>query len=323
VSGKIVVTGGGGFIGSHLTEKLLGRGSDVVVFENRMSQNLESAAGHPGFTLVEGDIRDIGAVEAVMNSDVDLVFHLAAVVGVKNYIKDPVGVIDINVGGTRNVLQAAARAGARVVLTSTSEVYGKNPKVPWSEDDDRVLGNTSIDRWSYSTSKATAEHMAIAMHHTQGLPVTVVRYFNAYGPRQSPYYVISQSVYRALRGEPPILYDGGRQTRCFTFIDDAITGTLAAADHPEAVGQVFNIGNSTEATVREAIETVIKVAGVDRGWEDLDTTAHYGESYEDIIRRVPDVDKARRLLGFEAKTTLGEGVEATVEWARHNDWWLA
>lgn len=319
---RVVVTGGGGFIGSHLTEALLGRGAHVTVVESGVTRNLEEAADHPNLRLVEADVRDPDAVAAAIVAGVDTVFHLAAVVGVKHYIEDPFRVIDINVGGTRNVLRAAVDAGARVVLSSTSEVYGRNPRVPWSEDDDRVLGSTTVDRWSYSSSKAIAEHMAFAVHHTHGLPVTVVRYFNAYGPRQAPHYVISQSVYKALRSEPPLLYDGGRQTRCFTYVGDAIAGTLAAADHEDAAGEVFNIGNATETTIRDAIEIVLKVAGADVGWQDLDTSHHYGDKYEDIDRRIPEVSKAKQLLGWEAETSLEDGVGRTIEWAQQHEWWL-
>jgi dTDP-alpha-D-glucuronic acid decarboxylase len=318
-----LVTGGSGFIGSHLIERLLERGQDVISFDHLTGHNLDPVRSHPRLRIVEGDIRDEDALAPLISPDVDVVYHLAAVVGVRNYIQDPVGVLDINVLGTRNVLRLAARDGVRVVLTSTSEVFGKNPKVPWDEDDDRVVGSTSVDRWSYSTSKALSEHLAFAMHRQVGLPITIVRYFNAYGPRQAPIYVVSQSVYKVLRGERPILYDGGEQTRCFTYVGDAVEGTIRAAEHPSAVGQAFNIGNSRESTMREALETIDRVAGTDLGWEDLDTRQHYGETYEDIPRRVPAVRKAKEILDWEATVQLEEGVRRTIEWARANAWWLA
>lgn len=319
---RVVVTGGAGFIGSHLTEQLLERGDEVVVCDMRWSRNLEPVQDHPAFEFVEGDVREAGKMQETIGSDVDLVYHLSAVVGVKHYLADPLAVIDINVGGTRNVLEAAARYGTKVILASTSEVFGKNPKVPWSEDDDRLLGSTSVDRWSYSTSKATSEHMALAMHRTRGLPVTVVRFFNAYGPRQAPHYVISQTVHKVLTGQRPLVYDDGAQTRCFTFVADAVEGTIAAALHPAADGQVFNIGNSIETSMKDAVETVIRVAGVDLGWDTFDTGDRYGARYEDIDRRVPDVTKAARILGWRARTSLEDGIRRTIQWAQENPWWL-
>lgn len=322
MSGQALVTGGAGFIGSHLTDRLLAEGWEVTVFDTGQSHNLEGYENHPGFRFVEGDIRDKEAVQSLIDPMTDVVYHLSAVVGVKRYLADPLRVIDINVLGTRNVLEAAARHGCKVVLTSTSEVYGKNPKVPWSEEDDRVLGSTGVDRWSYSTSKALCEHVGLAMFRQLGLPITILRYFNVYGPRQAPIYVLSQTIFRALRGERPLLYDSGAQTRCFTYIADAVAGTVAAGLSPAVNGEVINIGSERETTIREAIELVLEVTGNKLGWEDIDTDHLLGSAYQDITRRVPDVTKARRLLGWEAAHSLAQGVAATVEWARLNPWWL-
>ena len=203
------------------------------------------------------------ALEKALTPGVDTVFHLAAVVGVKNYLNDPLRVLDVNVIGTRNVLELSHRHGTRVVFASTSEVFGKNPNPPFAEDDDRVLGSTRTARWSYSTSKAMAEHLVFAMHAAYALPVTVVRYFNVYGPRQTPIFVISQTIHRILNGRQPLLYDSGDQTRCFTYVDDAIAGTLLAADSSAAIGEAFNIGSMTETTVRDAVDLAIKIANVD------------------------------------------------------------
>lgn len=323
--GQILVTGGSGFVGSHLVEELLARGNEVIVFDSQSREralNLRDCINHERLRYVQGDIRDRAALAGIFGSQLSSVFHLSAVVGVKNYCEDPLGVIDINVGGTRNVLELALKHGVRMVLTSTSEVFGRNPKVPWAEDDDRVLGSTAIDRWSYSSSKAICEHMLLGASRNLGLPATIVRYFNVYGPRQSPIYVVSQSVYRSLRGEECILYDSGAQTRCFTYVSDAVEGTLRAASHPDAMGQVFNIGNSTETTVREVLEAVLRLSGSKAGWRALDTRAHYGGRYEDIDRRVPDVRKAKQLLGWEATTTLEEGLSRLIHWARGASWWL-
>jgi dTDP-alpha-D-glucuronic acid decarboxylase len=323
---NVVVTGGYGFIGSHLVSALLRRGDSVTIFDaatNTRDTSIDFDA-HPNFRFVAGDVTDLGALEQALTADVDIVFHLAAVVGVKNYLDDPLRVLDVNVIGTRNVLELSHRHGTRVVFASTSEVFGKNPNPPFAEDDDRVLGSTRTDRWSYSTSKAMAEHLVFAMHTSLGLPVTVVRYFNVYGPRQSPIFVVSQTIHRILNGRQPLLYDSGDQTRCFTYVDDAIAGTLLAADSDAAIGAAFNIGSMTETTVREVIELAIKIADVDSvcGPETINTAAKYGDRYEDIPRRIPDSRKAQRELGWRLQVDVEEGIRRTIEWARANPWYL-
>ena len=323
---NVVVTGGYGFIGSHLVSALLRRGDSVTIFDaatNTRDTSIDFDA-HPNFRFVAGDVTDLGALEQALTADIDIVFHLAAVVGVKNYLDDPLRVLDVNVIGTRNVLELSHRHGTRVVFASTSEVFGKNPNPPFAEDDDRVLGSTRTDRWSYSTSKAMAEHLVFAMHTSLGLPVTVVRYFNVYGPRQSPIFVVSQTIHRILNGRQPLLYDSGDQTRCFTYVDDAIAGTLLAADSDVAIGAAFNIGSMTETTVREVIELAIKIADVDSvyGPETISTAAKYGDRYEDIPRRIPDSRKAQRELGWRLQVDVEEGIRRTIEWARANPWYL-
>jgi len=322
---NIVVTGGCGFIGSHLVGKILMQGNKVTVFDKiseNQAINLEPYKNNKNLTLIQGDIRDKEALKKVFTKDVQKVFHLSAVVGVKNYCADPLSVIDINVGGTRNILELAQKNEIKVLFTSTSEIYGKNQKVPWSENDDRVLGSTYIDRWSYSTSKAICEHMIFGMHKNLGVPATIVRYFNIYGPRQAPYFVISQSIYKVLRGEQPLLYDNGNQSRCFTFVKDAVEGTLIAMNNPKANGQVFNIGSDEETMISEVIKLIIKISGKNITWKNLDTKKHYGDQYEDITRRVPDVSKAKKILGWEVKTPLETGIRRTIDWVKRNSWWL-
>ena len=316
---KVCVTGAGGFVGSHLVSSLAARGDTVVAID--VSDHALTA--QDGIENRIGDIRDVDFLTATLReTSPDLVFHMAALVGVSVYIDRPFDVLDVNVFGTRNILEACLQTTTPCVLASTSEVYGKNPKVPWSEDDDRVLGGTQVDRWSYSTSKAAAEHLGLAVHKSTGLPVSIVRYFNAYGPRQVPNFVISKSIHRALNGLPPLVYDGGRQTRCFTFIDDVVAGTIAVGDNDRARGQVFNIGSETETTIRDAVDVVIAATGYEGEVEDLDTGRHYGASYQDIDRRIPSAAKAREMLNWTATTGLREGVETTVEWARDNPQWL-
>jgi UDP-glucose 4-epimerase len=323
---NVVVTGGYGFIGSHLVSALLDRGDVVTVFD--FAKNTRDTSidfdNHPNFRFVQGDVTDLAALGQALTPGVDTVFHLAAVVGVKNYLNDPLRVLDVNVIGTRNVLELSQRHGTRVVFASTSEVFGKNPNPPFAEDDDRVLGSTRTARWSYSTSKAMAEHLVFAMHSAYGLPVTVVRYFNVYGPRQAPIFVVSQSIHRILNGRAPLLYDSGDQTRCFTYVDDAVAGTLLAADSDAAIGAAFNIGSMTETSMRDVVDLAIKVADVDTvsSAEAVDTETRFGGRYEDIPRRIPDSTKAQRELGWRLRITVEEGIRRTVEWARANPWYL-
>jgi dTDP-alpha-D-glucuronic acid decarboxylase len=323
---NVVVTGGYGFIGTHLVSALLDRGDSVTVFDfakNARDTSIEFDQ-HPNFRFVQGDVTDLSALEKAVTPDTDTVFHLAAVVGVKNYLNDPLRVLDVNVIGTRNVLELSHRHGARVVFASTSEVFGKNPNPPFAEDDDRVVGSTRTARWSYSTSKAMAEHLVFAMHDAYELPVTVVRYFNVYGPRQNPIFVVSQTIHRILNGRRPLLYDSGDQSRCFTYVDDAIAGTLLAADSKAAIGQAFNIGSMTETTVREVVDLAIKIANVDSvsEAENVDTATQYGGRYEDIPRRIPDSTKAQRELGWRLQVDVEEGIRRTINWARANPWYL-
>jgi dTDP-alpha-D-glucuronic acid decarboxylase len=323
---NVVVTGGYGFIGTHLVSALLERGDSVTVFD--FAKNARDTSidfdGHANFRFVQGDVTDLSALENALTPGTDTVFHLAAVVGVKNYLNNPLRVLDVNVIGTRNVLELSHRHGARVVFASTSEVFGKNPNPPFAEDDDRVVGSTRTARWSYSTSKAMAEHLVFAMHDAYKLPVTVVRYFNVYGPRQNPIFVVSQTIHRILNGRKPLLYDSGDQSRCFTYVDDAIAGTLLAAESRAAIGQAFNIGSMTETTVREVVDLAIKIANVDSvaDAENVDTATQYGGKYEDIPRRIPDSTKAQRELGWRLKVDVEEGIRRTIEWARANPWYL-
>jgi UDP-glucose 4-epimerase len=236
----------------------------------------------------------------------------AAVVGVKHYVENPLKVIRENVFGTHNVLEACRKEEVqRLVFASTSEVYGKNTRVPLKEEDERVLGSTSIDRWCYSTSKALDEHACLAFHRMHGLKTVILRYFNVYGPRQecSDYGgVISIFVRRTLNNKPPQVFGDGRQTRAFTYVDDMVEGTILAAQEKNAVGEIFNLGSEREISILRLAELIIELTGkkhikpVFVSYEDF-----YGVSYEDVRRRVPDISKAKRILGFEPKITLEDG----------------
>jgi UDP-glucose 4-epimerase len=316
-----VVTGGSGFVGSRLVERLVERGDDVVVYDVAPLPP-DLACGAVAVRKVDGDVRDASALARAIEPGVDVVYHLSAMVGVDRYLLDPLDVIDVAVLGTRNVLQRAADVGAKVLLASTSEIYGRNPQAPWRESSDRVLGSTAVDRWSYSSSKAVAEHMTHAYARQFGLAAAIVRYFNVYGPRQRPAYLISKTLHRALRGLPPLLYDTGTQTRCFTFVDDAVEATVLAAARASASVDCFNVGSDEEVSVRDAVRLATRAAG--RSLEPIvvDTDRAFARKYEDIPRRVPDTSKARALLRWRYETSLEDGLERTVEWARRSPWWL-
>lgn len=318
---RVLVTGGWGFVGTHLVEELLRRGDEVTVFDAGSPPPGQDAAPH--VRHVRGDVRDPAQVAGAVTGDVETVYHLAAVVGVDRYLADPLDVIDVNLLGTRNVLESATRAGAKVVVASTSEVFGRNPAVPWREDDDRVLGSTAVDRWCYSSSKALAEHLTFAFVRSQGLRATIVRFFNVYGPRQRPAFVVSRGVHRALNGRPPVVYDDGGQTRCFTYVADAVEATVLAGVSDKADGECFNIGSSVETTVAEVTALIGELTGGDGRTVPVSTGERAGARYQDLRRRVPDTSKIREILGWRCTTRLREGLVGTIEWARANPWWLA
>jgi UDP-glucose 4-epimerase len=323
---KIFITGGGGFIGSHLVDKLLEDKNEIIVLDlnKEIPENLIQHKKNKNFEYISGDIKNVDLIRSILKKDVEIIYHLGAIVAVKNYCDNPLKVIDVNVLGTRLLLEEAIKKNIKFIFTSTSEVYGKNPAVPWNENSDRVLGSTNIDRWSYSTSKAACEHMINAVHRLNGLPTVILRYFNVYGPRQSPYFIISANIYRVLNNQNPIVYDSGNQTRCFTYVNDAIEGTVIAANNTKVVGETFNIGNSKENTINHVANLIIKLSGKSDTLkcEHIDTKELYGSTYEDLNRRIPDVTKAKEKLGWFAKVSLEEGAKKTIDWARQNRWWF-
>lgn len=325
MSKKYLVTGAAGFIGSHLVEELLEKGNfvrvlDYLPLEN--TRNLDLVKNHQNFEYVQGDIRNKKDIEKFYDKDADALFHLASIVGIKHYLSKPLDLIDISVLGTKNLLEVALKDNMRFIFSSTSEVFGKNPNIPWKETDDRVLGHTSKDRWCYSTSKATCEHMLYGLFHANQFPMSIVRFFNAYGPKQNPIFVVSQSVQRAINGQNPYCYDGGLQTRCFTYVKDIIQGLLKVVESERAIGEDFNLGRPVENTMKEVIELILKKVGNESlSMEDFQTDKRLGETYEDIQRRVPSVEKAKELLNWEATTTLDQGIDEIIQWAKKNPWW--
>lgn len=325
MTNKVMVTGVAGLIGSHLVEKLLANGHvvygfDVVDLDTNM--NLANVKNHKDFIYYKGDVRSADDLASWFQSDASVLYHLASVVGVNRYMEDPLSLIDIGILGTRTLIGMCHKQNIRMLFASTSEVYGKNPNIPWAESGDRVLGPTDVDRWSYSTSKAICEHMLFGVHHKDNWPMSIVRFFNVYGPRQNPIYVVSKSIHRVLNGLEPELYDGGKQTRCFTYIDDVIDGLILCATQDSALGQVINLGNPVENTMSEVVSAVLDSAQSNLNIVHVETEKRYGGVYEDIPRRVPSVDKALTLLGWKPSTSMREGVKKTVAWAKANEWYL-
>lgn len=317
---RVLVTGGAGYIGSHLVDALLKRGDEVLVIDNLSTgkiENIRHCLGRPAFHFINDSILNEPLLERFIPS-MDLIFHLAAAVGVRHVLQDPLAAINTNVRGTEVVLGLAFKYWKRLVLASTSEIYGKASQVPFREDDDRVLGSTAVARWSYSMSKAIDEHFAFA-YAAKGLPVAIVRYFNSYGPRldERGYgSVVANLTRQALRGEPLTVHGDGQQTRCFTYIDDTVAGTLLAGEVQGAIGEAFNIGSSRETRILDLAKLIKRLTRSRSPIQFQPYEAYYGEGFEDPRRRVPSIDKAKRLLGFTPKVALETGLKKTIAWCR-------
>jgi UDP-glucose 4-epimerase len=315
---KVLVTGGAGFLGSYLAGELLKRNAEVYCIDDGTTGAIEKIQPYlknKNFHFTSGTILDVGTMEKLIK-ECEVVYHFAAVVGVLFYVEDPLRVLNVNIKGTQIVLDLAYKYKRKVIFSSTSEVYGKNPKIPWSEDDDRVLGPTDINRWCYSTSKAANEHLCFA-YYRMGMPVVIFRFFNVYGPRIDKLgsgRVISILAEQALSGKPITVVGDGRQTRCFTYVDDALKGIILASESEKAIGEVFNIGTDVETQIKDLAFMVKDILHTKSEVIFVDHKHVYGKSYEDVPRRVPDVSKARRILGFSATTPLKEGLTKTLNW---------
>lgn len=319
---RILVTGGCGFIGSHLVDALRAHGDRVTVLDDLSTgkrSNVSAHRGQEGFDLVVGSVLDATLVDALA-AEHELVYHLAAAVGVRHIVGDPVSSVLTNVRGTEHVLAAAQAHRRRVVFASTSEVYGKSAAVPFREDGDRLLGPTNIHRWSYATAKALDEHLAFA-YAERGLSVGIVRYFNSYGPRldeQGYGSVIARFIGQAMAGGPITVHGDGQQTRSFTYVSDTVRGTILAGENADFVGQVVNIGSEREISIGEVAHVINRIVGRGGAIEHVPHEAYYGPGFEDTRRRVPDVSRARKLLGFSAAVPLETGLRNTVGWCEAN-----
>ena len=314
---KFLVTGGAGFIGSHLCEGLIGRGDEVFAIDDLSTGRLENVAhlqDHPRFHLTIGSILDLKRLEPLVRRT-DAIFHLAAVVGVKKIIDAPVETIETNILGSHNVLALAAQARKMCLITSTSEVYGKSTRHPFSENDDVVYGPTVKSRWSYACTKAIDEFLALAYSESQKSPVVIVRLFNTTGPRQTGRYgmVLPRFVDQALRGEALTVYGTGSQTRCFADVRDVVRALMRLIDSPRAVGQVFNVGNPEEISILDLARLVRKMAQSRSDIQVIPYEQAYQPGFEDMERRVPNIEKIRRLIGFKPRYKLHHTIRRMIE----------
>lgn len=313
---RYLVTGGAGFIGSYVVEELLRRGSDVVILDNLSTgrrSNVPDVADVSKVRFIQGSVLDPLLVDELVE-DSDVVVHLAAAVGVKLIVEKPLRSFITNIKGSENILEAAHRYRKKVLLASTSEIYGKNLNGPFKEDDDRLLGSNKISRWGYSTSKAVDEILAFAYFRERGLPTVVVRLFNTVGPRQASTYgmVIPRLVEQALAGESLTVFGDGRQTRSFCHVRDVVKALLLLLEEQAAEGDVLNVGSSEEISILGLAELIIQESGSNSAIELVPYERAYESGFEDMMRRVPDTSKIERLTGWKATTSLREIVKEVV-----------
>jgi len=314
---RVLVTGGAGFIGSHLSEALLNKGSEVWALDDLSTgrlENLRSFERHPHFRFLEGSVTDSALVNGLV-AQCDRVYHLAAAVGVKYVLENPLRSLITNIRGTEVILEACAEHDRKVMVFSSSEVYGKGVSVPFSEDDDRVMGPTHKLRWSYACGKAVDESLAQAYFQQRQLPVVVVRCFNTCGPRQTGSYgmVIPNMIVRALRDEPILVFGDGQQSRCFSAVSDVVRGVLMLAESKDANGEIFNVGSDEEVSVLELAQRIRRLCDSRGEIEFVPYEKVYGSSFEDMRRRVPDLRKIERFVGYRPQSTLNQLLEITIK----------
>ncbi|MGE0825491.1 MAG: NAD-dependent epimerase/dehydratase family protein [Candidatus Binatia bacterium] len=317
-----LITGGAGFIGSHLAEQLWQEGHTITIIDDCSTSSLDNLAfliGKPNFHYIVDTVTNSSLLTQLVD-DCDVIFHLAASVGVKLIVEHPVRTIETNLKGTEVVLQCAERQKKKVLLTSSSEVYGKASKTPFSETDNLVLGSTSKTRWSYACSKAMDEFLALAYWKEKGLPVVIARLFNTVGPRQTDRYgmVIPTFVRQALQERPLTVYGDGSQSRCFTHVNDTVETLIQLAHHADAIGEVFNVGNDEEMTIEALARLVKDMAGSSSAIHYVPYDQAYEEGFEDMARRVPDLSKVRSFLGHRPHRNLRGIVHDVIKYARRN-----
>ena len=305
---KYLITGGAGFIGSHLAEKLIARGDQVAVFDNLSTGSAINLSGiNEKITFQEGNILDKPEIHKLV-SESDYVVHLAAALGVFNIVSKPLESLKTNLQGSEVVLEACDKYRKPVLIASTSEIYGKNDKVPLNEEDDRIIGHPLKSRWSYSEAKAVDESLAYFYYLENKLPIRIVRFFNTVGPRQVGHYgmVVPRFVSAALKNEPLAVYGSGDQIRCFCHVEDAVRALLLVMDSEKAVGEVFNVGNNKQISIMELAKKVIELTGSSSTIEKIAYEKAYPEGFEDMQRRVPDISKIKQVLGWSPEIYLDQ-----------------
>jgi UDP-glucose 4-epimerase len=315
-----LVTGGAGFIGSHLVEALLARSQRVLVVDDLSTgsaANLEAASRHPNLRVVVENIQNDGVLEELIG-EADDVYHLAAAVGVRLVLEDPVRTVTTNVGPTEVILRVLGLRPKPLFLASTSEVYGKNPKLPLGEDDDLLLGPTSKGRWAYACSKALDEFLALGYAAQKRVPVVIGRFFNVVGPRQVGSYgmVLPRFVDQALAGGPIVVYDDGRQVRCFGHVSDVVRGVLDLMNCVEARGRVFNLGSDRPISIRALAEAVVQAVDPSLGIEHVPYATAYAPGFEDIRNRIPDLTRIRHAINYQPRHDLNDIIREVVAWRR-------
>ena len=314
---QILITGGAGFIGSHLADALIARGDSVTVLDDLSTgsiANIRQLKGCERFQYVIDSVMNKPLLAELVD-EADVVAHLAAAVGVRLIVESPVRTLDTNIRATELVLQAAAKKKKKVLITSTSEVYGKSEKFPFNEDDDLVMGPPVRGRWSYACSKAIDEFLALAYHRERNLPAVVVRLFNTVGPRQTGAYgmVLPRFVTQALAGQPITVYGDGTQSRCFTWVGDVVNALIRLLELPGAEGNIFNVGSDEEVSINDLARIVTEVTGSNSPIRYVSYDEAYGADFEDMVRRVPDLTKIREAIGFSHSKDLRQIVEAVTE----------
>ncbi len=317
-----LITGGAGFIGSHLSDRLIAAGHTVTIIDNLSTgrfQNIAHLESHPNFHYAIEDIRNIHVIDRLV-SECDVIFHLAAAVGVHKIISQPIETIEVNIGGTEIVLQTARRYRKKVLIASTSEVYGKGIRFPFHEDDDTVLGPTIRSRWSYAASKAIDEFLALAYYREANLPVVIFRLFNTVGPRQTGQYgmVLPRFVQAALANQPIRVYGDGQQQRCFCNVADVVAAIHDLSEAPAAVGQVFNIGSSEEISIMDLAQRVRQRTGSQSDINLIPYEEAYETGFEDFRRRIPSLDKIRQIVEWEPTTPLDATIDQIIAYYRED-----
>ncbi len=312
---KALITGCGGFVGNHLAEGELKKGNSVMGLDIASDDKVKHLYDYKGFDYKQGDILDEKLLTTLIKKS-DLIYHFGAIANVQTYCYDPLKVLEVNIQSIRMVLALAYKYKKKVVFSSSSEVYGKNLKVPWSEDDDRIIGSTKRHRWCYTGTKAIGEHYCFA-YAEKGLKVAICRFFNFYGPRLDfigKGRVITCFLEKFLKDEPVLVVEPGDQTRCFTYISDGIDGIMRLAHKKEAEGEAFNIGTDHEVTMLELAQAMKKIGNFKSEIIMVPAKKIYGSGYEDIFRRVPNINKAKKMLGFKPKVSFEAGLKKTIDW---------